>query len=96
MSDCPGADGLTCIDGYLYSGIGGMIFPSNKKCSVCNPPSEEETGWHAQAIREANLLSYQAHADGERMKVEGYASMNKEEFEAWLSHAKYLAQGKLQ
>ena len=33
---CPGADGLSCIDGWLYSGVGGMIFPANKKCPTCN------------------------------------------------------------
>jgi len=34
---CPGTDGLSCIDGWLYSGVGGMIFPSNKRCQLCNP-----------------------------------------------------------
>jgi hypothetical protein len=39
---CPGADGLVCVDGYLYSQFKTrmMIFPANKKCPVCNPPKE--------------------------------------------------------
>lgn len=36
MKDCPGVDGLSCIRGWLYSSIGGMIFPANRKCSACN------------------------------------------------------------
>ena len=42
---CPGADGLVCVDGFLYSGVEGMIFPANKKCPLCNPfgnPPEEK------------------------------------------------------
>jgi len=43
MTDsCSGADGLTCVSGWLYSGIGGMIFPANKKCPKCNPPLRVE------------------------------------------------------
>lgn len=50
-----------------------------------------DDGWHAQAIREASLLSYQAHSDGEKIKVEGYSPMDKLEFRGWLEQAKYLA-----
>lgn len=39
---CSGSEGLSCIDGWLYSGVGGMIFPSNKKCPKCNPPLRVE------------------------------------------------------
>ena len=37
MSDkeCPGNDGFACIQGWLYSCMGMMIFPTNKKCPVC-------------------------------------------------------------
>jgi len=42
---CPGADGLLCIDGWLYSQSTTrmMIFPANKRCPKCNPMPEEET-----------------------------------------------------
>lgn len=40
MKDCPGVDGLSCINGWLYSSIGGMIFSSNRKCSACNADPE--------------------------------------------------------
>lgn len=30
--DCAGVDGLICIDGWLYSGINMMIFPTNRRC----------------------------------------------------------------
>lgn len=36
MADCPGADGLVCLNGWLYSSVGGMIFPANKTCPTCN------------------------------------------------------------
>jgi hypothetical protein len=32
---CEGADGLACIDGWLYSSVNMMIFPTNKKCPTC-------------------------------------------------------------
>jgi hypothetical protein len=48
MSDCPGADGLVCVDGWLYSQMSGrmMIFPANRKCPVCNKeaPGGEDSG----------------------------------------------------
>ncbi len=34
--NCPGADGLVCIDHWLYSSINMMIFPTNRKCPNCN------------------------------------------------------------
>ncbi len=41
---CPGADGLVCVGGWLYSQVNMMIFPANKRCPTCNaPPEEEET-----------------------------------------------------
>ena len=54
MADsCPGADGLVCVDGWLYSQVRMMIFPANKRCPTCSasalcrrsdaPPEEEET-----------------------------------------------------
>jgi len=49
-----------------------------------------DDGWHQQAIREANLLNYEAKPDGDKIKVEGYAPMDKLEFKNWLSQAKYL------
>jgi hypothetical protein len=43
MADsCPGADGLVCVDGWLYSQIRMMIFPANKRCPICNAPAEKE------------------------------------------------------
>ena len=42
VSECYGSDGLVCIGGYLYSSIGFMIFPANKKCPICNPESEKD------------------------------------------------------
>ena len=39
---CEGADGLICMSGWLYSNIGMMIFPANKKCPVCFPEIEDE------------------------------------------------------
>lgn len=36
MSECPGADGLSCVDGWLYSSVNMMIFPANRKCPMCN------------------------------------------------------------
>ena len=53
-----------------------------------------DDGWHAQAIREANLLSYEASSDGDKIKVEGYGPMTREEFTQWLEQAKYLAERK--
>lgn len=50
-----------------------------------------DTGWHAQAIREANLLNYQAKPEGDKIKVEGYGAMDKLEFRLWLEQAKYVA-----
>jgi len=50
-----------------------------------------DDGWHTQAIREANLLNYEAKPDGDRIKVEGYGSMDKMEFRLWLEQAKYVA-----
>lgn len=50
-----------------------------------------DDGWHAQAIREANLLSYEATPDGDKIRVEGYGAMTREEFVRWLNQAKYLA-----
>ena len=50
-----------------------------------------DDGWHVQAIREANLLNYEASPDGDRIKVEGYGSMDKMEFRLWLEQAKYVA-----
>lgn len=37
MDYCPGADGLECIGGWLYTSIPGrvMVFPANRKCPVC-------------------------------------------------------------
>lgn len=40
--DCPGADGLVCVGGWLYSAIEMMIFPANRKCPVCNPSLEDD------------------------------------------------------
>lgn len=42
MANCPGADGLDCIDGWLYSShpVNMMIFPANRKCPVCNKDKE--------------------------------------------------------
>jgi len=42
--ECPGADGLVCIGGWLYSQMSGrmMVFPANKRCPVCNPHYEIE------------------------------------------------------
>lgn len=48
-------------------------------------------GWHKQAIREANLLSYEAKPDGDNIKVEGYGAMDMKEFRTWLEQAKYIA-----
>lgn len=41
---CPGADGLSCIDGWLYSSMPGrmMIFPANKKCPTCNKEAHDD------------------------------------------------------
>jgi len=41
---CPGADGLVCIDGWLYSQFQTrmMIFSANKRCPKCNPMLEEK------------------------------------------------------
>ena len=39
---CKGDDGLACIGGWLYSGFGMMIFPTNKKCPVCSKEIEDE------------------------------------------------------
>ena len=50
-----------------------------------------DDGWHVQAIREANLLSYEASVDGDKIKVEGYGTMDRMEFRLWLEQAKYVA-----
>lgn len=50
-----------------------------------------DDGWHTQAIREANLLSYEAIPDGDNIKIEGYGSMDMKEFRLWLDQAKYIA-----
>jgi len=46
MSECPGADGLVCVGGWLYSQINMMIFPANRKCPACNKeaPGGEDSG----------------------------------------------------
>ena len=41
-NSCPGADGLVCVGGWLYSQINMMIFPANKRCPTCSAPPEEE------------------------------------------------------
>ena len=41
MSNCPGADGLMCIDGWLYASINMMIFSANKKCPACSEVESE-------------------------------------------------------
>lgn len=28
-------DGQVCIDGWIYSAVGGMIFPTNRQCPGC-------------------------------------------------------------
>ena len=38
---CPGADGLSCVGGWLYSSIGMMTFPANKKCPTCNKEQDD-------------------------------------------------------
>jgi hypothetical protein len=41
MKDCPGDGTFVCVGGWLYSSINMMIFPTNKRCPVCNPaPSQ--------------------------------------------------------
>lgn len=42
MSDCPGTDGLACIDGWLYSSVNMMIFPTNKRCPTCSAVPGED------------------------------------------------------
>ena len=54
MSDeeCPGADGLVCIDGWLYSQFQTrmMIFSANKRCPKCNAiPDEVDENCHHDA-----------------------------------------------
>lgn len=37
-----------CIDGWLYSGVGGMVFPANERCPDCNKGEEmnkKDEGW---------------------------------------------------
>jgi hypothetical protein len=51
MSDCPGADGLSCIDGWLYSSLNMMIFPTNKRCPTCAAVSPDDA-----CVRDANKL----------------------------------------
>lgn len=41
--NCPGADGLICIGGWLYSMVAFMSFPANKRCPVCNPDPDAES-----------------------------------------------------
>lgn len=44
VSDCPGANGLVCIRGWLYSQMNMMIFPANKRCPKCNLRREDDDG----------------------------------------------------
>lgn len=36
IEGCPGASGLACVNGWLYSVVRLMIFPANKPCPICN------------------------------------------------------------
>lgn len=47
--------------------------------------------WHPQAIREANLLSYEAVSDGDKIKIPHYDAMDRKEFLSWLEQARYVA-----
>lgn len=70
---CPGADGLVCIDGWLYSGLGGMIFPANKRCPTCNPPERVaslETPMREKMLEIADKLQDRAKAYEEPWKNE--------------------------
>lgn len=39
---CPGANGLDCVNGWLYSSVNMMIFPTNKKCPTCSTVSPDD------------------------------------------------------
>lgn len=39
---CEGVDGLACIQGWLYSSVGGMVFPANRRC-ICHPDYKKES-----------------------------------------------------
>ena len=41
-TECPGVDGLVCLNGWLYSSVGMMIFPKNEKCPECNDVRRQE------------------------------------------------------
>ena len=37
--NCEGAD-VSCVGGYLYTSVGMMIFPTNKRCPHCHPETQ--------------------------------------------------------
>lgn len=41
MSECPGEPGFVCIDGWKYTPLRAMIFPTNKRCALCSPEDED-------------------------------------------------------
>jgi hypothetical protein len=40
--ECPGENGFVCIGGWLYTPVNMMIFPTNRKCPVCNAKPNEQ------------------------------------------------------
>ena len=65
MSRSPQCQNERCIDGWIYNGSGGMVFPANVRCE-CNPPTRP-TYTPAQLAHiaqiEASTAFFQAHAD---------------------------------
>lgn len=68
---CPGADGLDCVGGWLYSSINMMIFPANKRCPTC-------TGGKMKAYEvQSNLDAVQSLAEAINLwaEVKGFWSV---------------------
>ena len=67
MSDsCVGADdeGLICVGGWLYTPVGGMIFPANKKCPRCNPRAEDAIRYGQVWIRSVEPRAFYTDEEG--------------------------------
>lgn len=54
---CEGVEGLSCIDGYLYSSVNGMVFPANRICPRCQLPNKP-TAEVSPAERKHRLIMY--------------------------------------
>ncbi len=95
---CPGADGLLCVDGWLYSGVGGMIFPANKKCPLCNPFSKppKEEKMVILTTRNLHQLATMCHDRAEEYRAPYLADPERDGQTAFVTSGSYPIYATLQ